>query len=81
MIFFPQRFEGFQTKPLSQGIPSKKSQTEVNSSFCIAVAMWGEKKKLWELFLELKFLFNEEVYNSIIYCLRFDLSGSLKGMF
>lgn len=29
------------------------------------------------VFLDLKFLFNEEVYNSIIYYLRFDLSGSL----
>lgn len=42
--------------------------------------LWLQKKrkKLWALFLELKILFNEEVYNSIIYCLRFDFSGSLK---
>lgn len=40
--------------------------------------LWLQKYKLWALFLELRILFNEEVYNSIIYCLRFDLSGSLK---
>lgn len=61
---------------LSQGIQSKK--IILRQILCSVCCCDFRKKKLWALFLKLKILFNEEVYNSIIYCLRFDLSGSLK---